>query len=200
MARAPRPASRPGSTLCTLCGIPIDRPRAVSETAVRLQSSLHRQPVIASPIGAASRYRLHAARRITRLSDSAQQRGAGQARSNMNLQRQATARGAKRRAFRPAVLHAAVICACGAAGIAQAFDIDTGNDDLTARWDNTLALQPRARASRRRIRPSWKPECRRRRPQFQQGLAGHQPAGPAVGVRPRLAAQVRPAPERRGLV
>jgi hypothetical protein len=55
----------------------------------------------------------------------------------MNHQRQATARGAKRRVFRAAVLHAAVLCACGAAGVAQAFDLDTGNEDLKARWDST---------------------------------------------------------------
>jgi Protein of unknown function (DUF1302)/Acetyl-CoA dehydrogenase C-terminal like len=36
------------------------------------------------------------------------------------------------------VLAAAVICACGATGVAQAFDLDTGNDDLKARFDNTV--------------------------------------------------------------
>jgi hypothetical protein len=53
-------------------------------------------------------------------------------------QRQAIAAGARRGPFRPTVLAAAVICACGATSVAQAFDIATGNDDLSARWDNTV--------------------------------------------------------------
>jgi hypothetical protein len=36
------------------------------------------------------------------------------------------------------LLRAAVRCTCGATGAAQAFDIDTGSDDLRARWDNTV--------------------------------------------------------------
>ena len=53
-------------------------------------------------------------------------------------QRHTRKRGRERNAFRTAAISAAVICACGATGMAQAFDIDTGREDLTARWDNTL--------------------------------------------------------------
>jgi hypothetical protein len=56
----------------------------------------------------------------------------------MNHQGQTIPRGTRCRALRPAVLAAAVIGACGASGVAQAFDIDTGNDDAKLRWDNTV--------------------------------------------------------------
>ena len=56
----------------------------------------------------------------------------------MTHQRQANARRARRSPFRPTALAAAVICALGATGAAQAFDIDTGNEDLSVRWDNTV--------------------------------------------------------------
>ena len=52
--------------------------------------------------------------------------------------RPATSRSASRGVFRPTALRAAVICACVGAGAAQAFDINTGNDDLKVRWDNTV--------------------------------------------------------------
>ena len=54
----------------------------------------------------------------------------------MTHQRQVIAVRATRSALRPVVL-AAAICACGTTGIAQAMDIDTGNENLTVRWDNT---------------------------------------------------------------
>jgi hypothetical protein len=53
-------------------------------------------------------------------------------------QRQAIGQSARRKRFRLAALSAAVIGACGATGVAQAFDIDTGIEDLSARWDNTV--------------------------------------------------------------
>jgi hypothetical protein len=73
-----------------------------------------------------------------RIYDSTSQ-GAPTGRNNdMIHQRQTIAQGARRKRFRLAALSAAVIGACGTGGIAQAFDIDTGNDDLKARWDNTV--------------------------------------------------------------
>lgn len=56
----------------------------------------------------------------------------------MNHPRQAIAPNARRKTFRLAAVSAAVIGACGAGGIAQAFEIDTGNDELKVRWDNTV--------------------------------------------------------------
>jgi hypothetical protein len=53
-------------------------------------------------------------------------------------QRQANGHRSERGAFRIALLSAAALCACGAAGVAQAFDIDTGREDVKARWDNTF--------------------------------------------------------------
>ena len=59
-------------------------------------------------------------------------------RSTMKETRQATPHGARPRRFRLAAVSAAVIGACCAAGVAQAFDIETGNDELKARWDNSF--------------------------------------------------------------
>jgi hypothetical protein len=56
----------------------------------------------------------------------------------MIKQRQAIRPHRGRNAFRLAAVSAAVFCAFGAAGTAHAFEIDTGNEDVTARWDNTL--------------------------------------------------------------
>lgn len=56
----------------------------------------------------------------------------------MNPQRQTIARDARRRTLRLTAVSAAVIGACGTSGIAQAFEIDTGNDELKVRWDNTV--------------------------------------------------------------
>jgi Protein of unknown function (DUF1302) len=56
----------------------------------------------------------------------------------MMKSRQAIGRRQGRSALRPVALAAAVICAFGAAGVAQAFEIDTGDEDLKARWDNTV--------------------------------------------------------------
>ena len=62
------------------------------------------------------------------------------------------------------------------------------------------SLQPRvARQGSGRRHPQER-ERRRRRPQFRQGLAGHQPAGRAVRIRSRLAAQVRHPSQRCRLV
>ena len=44
-----------GSTLMPVCGIPIDPPPAISETAIRLQSCMSRQDAKASAVVAASR-------------------------------------------------------------------------------------------------------------------------------------------------
>jgi Protein of unknown function (DUF1302) len=89
---------------------------------------------------------LHAPRQAIHNQDSTPQ-GAPARRSNMTHQRQASARGAKRSPFRPTMLAAAVVMACGATGVAQAFDINTGNEDLSARWDNTVRYNLGSRVS-----------------------------------------------------
>ena len=79
----------------------------------------------------------------------------------------------------------AVASLFAAAGAAQAFEIDTGNEDLAMRWDNTFRYNLGVRAQGQDQAILEQPELRRRRPQFRQRLAGHQPARRAVRIRRR---------------
>jgi Protein of unknown function (DUF1302) len=56
----------------------------------------------------------------------------------MKKERKVIGQGGQPRTLRLAALGAAVICACGATNVAQGFEIDTGNEDLKVRWDNTF--------------------------------------------------------------
>ena len=99
-------------------------------------------------------------------------------------------------AFRRRAASLAVASLFAAAGAAQAFEIDTGNEDLAMRWDNTFRYNLGVRAQGQNSDDPRQPELRRRRPQFLQRLARHQPARRAVRVRRRLAEEVRHAGER----
>jgi len=61
-------------------------------------------------------------------------------------QKQGYGRKRERFTFRIAALSAAALCACSAAGVAHAFEFNTGNDDVTVRWDNTLRYNLGSRA------------------------------------------------------
>ena len=72
--------------------------------------------------------------------------------------------------------------------------------DLAMRWDNTVRYNLGVRAQWQDSDDPRRAELRRRRPQFQQRFARHQPLRRAVGIRPRLAEEVRLPRERRRLV
>ena len=68
------------------------------------------------------------------------------------------------------------------------------------RWDNTVRYNLGMRAQSQDSNDPRQPELRRRRPQFQQRLARHQPLRRAVRVRLRLQAEDGLSRERGGLV
>ena len=81
---------------------------------------------------------------------------------------------------------------------AQAFEFDTGNPDLTVRWDNTRARQPRLarRAARRHDRQH--PDRRRRHLQLRPRRHGRQAPRLAQRTRHRLPEALRRAHQRHG--
>ena len=104
-------------------------------------------------------------------------------------------------AFRRRTASLAIASLLAAAGAAQAFEIDTGNPDIAMRWDNTVRYNlGRARAGAgpgdpRRTRTSTTATAT-------SATARSSPTAldVPVGIRPRLAAQVRRPRERRPLV
>jgi hypothetical protein len=59
-----------------------------------------------------------------------------------------TAATARRQAFRRSAVTLATLATLGVAGAAQAFDVPTGNPDLTLRWDNTVRYNLGARVQK----------------------------------------------------
>ena len=100
-------------------------------------------------------------------------------------------------AFRRRAAALAVASALATAGTAHAFEITTGNPDLTLRWDNTLRLNAGVRVQSQDEALLKNPNLDDGNRNFRQRVAGHRAHRRAFRVRPRLAAQLRLPRERR---
>ena len=72
----------------------------------------------------------------------------------------------QRRGLRLTAVCAAMAAAFALPGSATAFEINTGNEDISMRWDNTVRLNIVDRVESQDAAILKNPNCRRRRPQF----------------------------------
>ena len=94
----------------------------------------------------------------------------------------------------------AVASLFAAAGAAQAFEINTGNEDLTMRWDNTLRYNLGVRAQGQNSTIMGNPNFDDGDRNFGNGSIVTNRFDVLSRIRPHLAEEVRLAGERRGMV